>query len=349
MNRTVRKAAKAKAPDPGSYGENDITPEDRKDAAAQAEAAKTSEPMAPKSWSPEMLKAELGAPMSEFHRALTAAVFSRWGKNAFVRETYPESQVAIVCLYEGEAYSSNMRLVQVDYELEDGEVYLGDVVDEVRETFEPVGKSGDDVPTQTVHERRVFTATRRDDGRYSIGGLNGEARELAKALKATTDKIDDVTVTRGASDHENEVCFRVRDVSPDAREVRIPVTLTEEVEVPRARLLKTAEANELGIVTLLVYEPDAVDGQGEYATESDIREAAHGYIKKRVVKRQHAEAADGDELVESWTLDRDTWYDNRLIRKGAWLVRVKMGEKSRKLYKDGKINGASMGGYCCVA
>ena len=405
MNRTVRKG-KSKPPDPGAYGKDDITPEDRergKDAKRQAasgknppswvadestwtkakdavgqsyeegddaywpavvhvygnmggeiqsKAKKAAEVPAAKSWTPEMLKTELGAPMSEFHRALSAAVFSRWGKNAFVRETYPESQVVIVQMFDqrdgGELvgpYGGASRLLQVDYELENGEVYLGDVVDEVHETFEPVGKS--EAQVTTVRERRVFTATRQDDGRYSICGLNGEARALAKALEAT-DKLDDVTITqRPDADHENEVLFRVP--GSDAREVRIPVTLTEEVEVRRARLLKTSDADELGIITLLVYEPDTVDGQGEYATESDIRDAAHEYISKRVVKRQHAESADGDKLVESWTLDRDEWYDNRLIRKGAWLVRVKMGAKSRKLYKDGKINGASMGGYCCVA
>lgn len=290
----------------------------------------------------EKARADLGVPMSEFPGKLADAVRDRFGDRAYVRETFPQAEVVEVVVKSDDA----ARRVMLPYDVaDDGTVTLGDAVEEVHETFEPVGKSDQPVQTRTV--KMVFTASCVAPGEYAIPGLNGEAEMLADAVRLRSEARE-VRVLK-SDDGTHEVRFLA---DGDATHAEIVATV-EEV-VPRARVLKGTErmkkdADEKGIITLLIYEPDVVDGQGEFATAEDIEDAAHGYLRKsRRVKYQH-EDDNGDELVESWVSDHDYWVGAEFVRKGTWLARVKMGEKSRKLYKAGKINGASMGGYCCVA
>jgi len=295
----------------------------------------------------EKARTELGVPMSEFHSKLSEAIYARWGQHGFVRETYPQAQVVVVSVRKDGTemgYGGASRLVMLPYDIaDDGAISLGNAVEEVQETFEPVGKSEN--VTRTV--KMVFTAQCVAPGEYAIPGLNGEAEMLADAVRSRSEARD-VRVIK-SDDGTHEVRF-VADGDGTSAEI---VATVEEV-VPRARVLKGTErmrkdAEEKGIITLLIYEPDVVDGQGEFAAADDIEDAAHDYLQKsRRVKYQH-EDDNGDELVESWVSDHDYWIGAEFVRKGSWLARVKMSEKSRKLYKAGKINGASMGGYCCVA
>lgn len=99
----------------------------------------------------------------------------------------------------------------------------------------------------------------------------------------------------------------------------------------------------------LVYAPsiedsDDQDSQGDWATEEDIREAAHYFMEQGQtgnVDNEHNFQKNGCTVVESFLAKAcDPYY-----RKGSWVVKVKVNsDQMWAKVKTGEINGFSMAG-----
>ncbi len=92
-------------------------------------------------------------------------------------------------------------------------------------------------------------------------------------------------------------------------------------------------------------EPDAVDTHGEYTEAADIETAAHGYMQSRLVGVQHEKEAPA-EVVESYIAQGDLTIGGQHVRKGSWVVAIKIQDDALwAAAKAGEFGGISIGGW----
>jgi len=111
---------------------------------------------------------------------------------------------------------------------------------------------------------------------------------------------------------------------------------------------------EKRLVTGVVMEPDEVDSQGDTTDPDAIERAGHNFLAKYNRETQlgllHKMFGEiGVELVESWITPEVMTIGNQKVKKGSWLmtVRVKDDVLWRKI-KNGEITGFSIGGLAAV-
>lgn len=105
--------------------------------------------------------------------------------------------------------------------------------------------------------------------------------------------------------------------------------------------------NEKGIIYGIVYSPDEIDLQGEFASKEDIEKAAYGFMQelclKNVDKEHNFKALDAF-VCESWLVRKnDPIFSNE--KEGSWAVGIKLlSDELKEAVKKGEINSLSMAG-----
>jgi len=117
-------------------------------------------------------------------------------------------------------------------------------------------------------------------------------------------------------------------------------THTKEV-----KLIKFDEKK--GIVYGVVYAPDKVDSQGDFAKAEDIEKAAYNFMKQLNglnVDKNHSFKNEDAFVAESWLIkDGDALFPDEPI--GTWAVAIKLESESlKKDVASGEIAGLSMAG-----
>lgn len=146
-----------------------------------------------------------------------------------------------------------------------------------------------------------------------------------------------------------------------------PGNLTDAISEKRktgqivCKVSKSAEDKQ--IVYGVVLDPYEVDLQTEWVPPAEIESTAHGFLKKsRVIGLEHMERADA-QIVESWVEPYPSKEDylaalenrphrafkrqfgNDVIRSGAWVAGVQLGDREWQLHKKGELNAFSVGGF----
>jgi len=117
--------------------------------------------------------------------------------------------------------------------------------------------------------------------------------------------------------------------------------------------IKMLKANdEKQIVYGVIFEPDFFDADDEYVTIDDIEDAAHYYminLRKSSdlchQKLSHKQAIDEEtDIVESYIAPVDFEINGELVKKGTWIVGMKIYDK--ELWDETKksVTGFSAGG-----
>ena len=102
----------------------------------------------------------------------------------------------------------------------------------------------------------------------------------------------------------------------------------------------------------VVYAPDEVDSQGDFAEAEEIEKACHGFmlhIQGRLTKGalgiNHKEWPDDlGDIVECYCAPVDMQIDDNLITKGTWLLGAVWSESMFQKIEANEITGYSMGG-----
>lgn len=108
------------------------------------------------------------------------------------------------------------------------------------------------------------------------------------------------------------------------------------------------------LVTGIVLEPNEVDAHGDFERESIIEKAAHEFLalynKATKLGIQHTMFGDvGVDLVESWIAPVDLNLNGHGIKKGTWIMTMKVhNDETWRKVKAGKITGLSIGGVATV-
>lgn len=117
--------------------------------------------------------------------------------------------------------------------------------------------------------------------------------------------------------------------------------IKKEYEIP---ILKLDE--EKKIVIGVVLEPDTEDSQGDIMTEEEIEKTAHFFLtKSRTIGERHRKKAQA-EVVESYIAPSPMILNNQAIKKGSWIIAVKILDDSVwEKVKNGFYNSFSVGGF----
>lgn len=107
----------------------------------------------------------------------------------------------------------------------------------------------------------------------------------------------------------------------------------------------------------IVYEPETLDGEGDYAEEAVIEEAAHTFLSDyKSLRLMHSQPLPRHQavVVESYIAPLDFSFpastlqksENLAVRKGSWILVVKvLNEELWEKIQAGELTGFSMGGY----
>lgn len=121
------------------------------------------------------------------------------------------------------------------------------------------------------------------------------------------------------------------------------------VEADMERLGKSFECDLLKAEKQLVYGlvliPDQFDKHGDRMTPEEIERTAHEYLKKyRNVWLQHESPAKAD-VVESYIVPADIELNGKPVKKGSWMMVVKVNDSQDwEDVRAGKYNAFSIGG-----
>lgn len=120
--------------------------------------------------------------------------------------------------------------------------------------------------------------------------------------------------------------------------------MVETVEKRYAGAIAKVDA-EKRLVYGIVLEPDTVDSQGDVVPADEIERAAHNFMQRsRLIGLQHKRAAPAVP-VESYIVQSDHEIGGERVRKGTWVMVVKvLDEELWKQVKAGEITGFSIGG-----
>lgn len=157
-----------------------------------------------------------------------------------------------------------------------------------------------------------------------VGKLKGEDSMTIQALIFPKDKFTEEEARRWVKDH------------PDA--------VGKSAVSKKICFLKSDDEKRytLGIV----YEPDVVDSQGDYATAEDIEKAAWDFMRKSLRLGYMHKDSDNDigDIVESYIAPVDMRIGDNVVKAGTWLIGVVWSPQYWEKVKSGEITGFSMGG-----
>ncbi len=112
----------------------------------------------------------------------------------------------------------------------------------------------------------------------------------------------------------------------------------------RVEFCKVDKAKRL--VYGIVYPPDEVDLQGEWASDDTIEKACHDFmIRSQKLKVQHSKGVDGAKIVECYMAPVSFKLGDELVRRGSWVLVTKVfDDEIWHMVLDGKLTGYSMAG-----
>lgn len=110
--------------------------------------------------------------------------------------------------------------------------------------------------------------------------------------------------------------------------------------------IKKSDVEE-GVVYGIVYSPDEIDTDDEYADAGEIKKAAYSFMKNKNtvnVDKDHSFANEKAFIAQSWiTKENDATFPNE--KQGSWAVAIQLeDEELKKAAKNGEIAGISMAG-----
>jgi hypothetical protein len=113
-----------------------------------------------------------------------------------------------------------------------------------------------------------------------------------------------------------------------------------------------SQGPEKRLVYGIVQEPDSIDSQGDIVSASEIEEACHRFmIKHQQIYMQHKSKLPEVKVVENWIAPQSFNLNGQEIKKGSWVMAVKIPEGSPQddqIWEDvksGEITGFSIRGW----
>jgi len=105
---------------------------------------------------------------------------------------------------------------------------------------------------------------------------------------------------------------------------------------------------EKHLIYAVIYEPETVDGQGDFAEAEEIEKAAHGFMAdycQYMVDTEHDFNNNRSVVVESFIV-KGIHPDFPEVKSGSWCAVIKINDvEIWEKVKSGELTGVSMAGY----
>lgn len=114
-----------------------------------------------------------------------------------------------------------------------------------------------------------------------------------------------------------------------------------------SQLLKGLDPNDERFVLGIVLEPEVVDAQGDIYSAAEIRGAAHRFMEDfGGLGLMHERRVNGQvKVLESYLAPADLSLGDQLVKKGTWLLAVRILDDSLwERVRGGELTGFSIGG-----
>ena len=130
---------------------------------------------------------------------------------------------------------------------------------------------------------------------------------------------------------------------PGMKPIKIDVQKNKVVKHYYCDIIKSEEKQ---IVYGVVLEPDTVDAQGDIIPPEEIENAAHEFMLiSQTIGIEHSAPAEA-KVVESYIAPTDLEIGGQKVKKGSWIIAVKIFDKELwEKIKKGYYTGFSIGGY----
>ena len=98
------------------------------------------------------------------------------------------------------------------------------------------------------------------------------------------------------------------------------------------------------IVYGVVLEPDSEDLQGDVLTVAEVEKAAHLFMGSQLVNEMHADLDPVGRVLESYIAPADFWLGEQLVKRGSWVMAVRLDEETFAKVQGGEYTGYSIEG-----
>jgi len=110
-------------------------------------------------------------------------------------------------------------------------------------------------------------------------------------------------------------------------------------------LIKFVGGLEKGLIYGVVYAPNEVDTDGDFADAEEIECAAHNFLPDAVMNLHHKDNLEDVQVVESYIAPCDFKMGEQVVTKGSWVLVTKVcNEDLKKAIASGEITGYSLEG-----
>ena len=117
-------------------------------------------------------------------------------------------------------------------------------------------------------------------------------------------------------------------------------------------LIKNEALLKRGLVYGVVYEPETVDTDGDYASLAEIEKAAHAFLPRAATNIEHDGGPPDVKIVESYIAPMDMTIPGSadVVKKGSWVLVTKVDDTEvLKALAEGELTGYSLEGSAKTA
>ncbi len=207
---------------------------------------------------------------------------------------------------------------------------------------------------KTVDDSRAYITT--DDGKckFQIADMiDGELRAVPSAIFRAAQTIYKNQITELypiVSKYYTEIAKVCGEATPPWEARFVPFTVKPKVSVDKDSKMQfdhnvVAKGYKRGLVYGIVYEPYTLDAHDHFTTPDEIEQAAHRFLPHAMMNKNHADDVQGVEVVESYIAPVDFELNGEMVRKGSWVMVVKVhDEELKREIESGEITGFSLEG-----
>jgi hypothetical protein len=195
----------------------------------------------------------------------------------------------------------------------------------------------------------VAHAAAASSGRAFVLGNKTNTLEVRKSMRSVGLNLFQVSGSEGEEGHIFGTPTNLGD-----HPALVPFKEPEVEEVPgliisiRKSQLQTVESpKERRLVTGVAMAAHEVDGEGEWFSDETCLDSMIDYmVKSRNVGFEHVVDINNDvDIIENWQLRDDTQHAGKLVRKGSWMMTLRIySDRYWNAYKNGTLAGFSVGG-----
>ncbi len=174
-------------------------------------------------------------------------------------------------------------------------------------------------------------------------------KQAALALEGLVDFVLPHPAAVAKYGDRGEVTRKLRQIKKNLEEPEVPLVINNRSNsLLKERYGVICKADEeKRLVFSVIAEPDVPDKEGDILSADEIEKMAHDYTAGvREFRDRHTTRKVTAELVESWIAKADFVWQGQNIKKGSWIVCVRvLEEKIWRLIKAGVYRAFSIGGW----